>query len=403
VRRFPAPTFVAVALFALTATLASGRTRGVRESREAFATVMGGPLWRLTSEQQNRFVAGQLEFLRLRSVADGLGPVFNGTSCRFCHAAGGTGGGSGITVTRFGTSVEGRFDPMIHSGGPVIQDTALGTNEVPNHPFRPDRVPPEARFVSYRRSPPLFGLGLVDATPDATLIAMAEMQAVTDPATAGRVAMVDNLSTNAKSVGKFGWKAIIPTLFQFSGDAYVNELGVTSPQFPDENCPEGNCAELAFNPMPVMNDGGTAIRRAADFMMLLGPPPRGMITPEVLDGERVFAQIGCASCHVPTLTTGSSDVLALDHKDYHPYSDFLLHDMGSLGDGIEEGAAKGNEFRTAPLWGLRVVRSFLHDNRARTIDEAILLHDGQGKAARDRFAALDAADREKLVKFLTSL
>jgi CxxC motif-containing protein (DUF1111 family) len=155
--------------------------------------------------------------------------------------------------------------------------------------------------------------------------------------------------------------------------------------------------------MPVMNDGGTAIRRAADFMMLLGPPPRGMITPEVLDGERVFAQIGCASCHVPTLTTGSSDVLALDHKDYHPYSDFLLHDMGSLGDGIEEGAAKGNEFRTAPLWGLRVVRSFLHDNRARTIDEAILLHDGQGKAARDRFAALDAADREKLVKFLTSL
>jgi len=117
----------------------------------------------------------------------------------------------------------------------------------------------------------------------------------------------------------------------------------------------------------------------------------------------VFERIGCASCHVRTLVTGPSPVEALRFRAFQPFSDFLLHDMGSLGDGIEQGLARGNEMRTAPLWGLRLVTAFLHDARAATIADAILAHDGQGRAARDRFAALGAEPRARLLKFLGSL
>src|SRR5438132_1232828 len=123
-------------------------------------------------------------------------------------------------------------------------------------------------------------------------------------------------------------------------------------------------------------------------------------TPEY---RRLFPQTGCASCHVRSLTTGASPVAALQFQTFQPYSDFLLHDMGSLGDGIEQGQATGGEMRTAPLWGLRLFTAFLHDGRAGTIEEAILAHDGQGRAARDRFAALPAEERVTLVAFLRTL
>jgi CxxC motif-containing protein (DUF1111 family) len=205
------------------------------------------------------------------------------------------------------------------------------------------------------------------------------------------------------TVGKFGWKALVPSLFQFAGDAYLNELGITSPQFPDENCPSGNCAELAFNPAPGMNDAGDGIVALADFMTMLGAPPRGTTSRDTTDGETVFERIGCNSCHVATLQTGASNLTGLDRKSYHPYSDFLLHDMGSLGDGIEQGDAHAREIRTAPLWGLRMITTFLHDGHARSLEAAILAHDGQGRASRDRFNTLDADSKAKLIAFLRSL
>jgi CxxC motif-containing protein (DUF1111 family) len=138
-------------------------------------------------------------------------------------------------------------------------------------------------------------------------------------------------------------------------------------------------------------------------MMLLAPPPRAAITPRVIQGGVVFAAIGCANCHIPALKTGDHSVHALAHQRFFPYSDFLLHDMGSLGDGIEQGLATGKEMRTAPLWGLRTLTTFLHDGRATTVKDAILAHDGQAKAARDRFKALDPATEAKLLAFLNSL
>lgn len=349
------------------------------------------------------FNAGRDEFLRRRDAATGLGPVFNGRSCVECHIVPVRGGGSERMVTRVGLVTNGRFDPLAQFGGSLLQNRGIGVQVGSVHEFSGEAVPFVATVIIQRRSQPLFGLSLVDATPDATFVALAAQQAVLDPETAGRVSMAENLAAGMQTVGKFGWKAQVPTLFQFAGDAYLNELGITNPFFPDENCPSGDCGELQFNPLPGLNDSGEGTKALADFMTLLAAPPRGEITADATAGEAVFNRIGCNSCHVATMQTGPNPNPALDRVTYAPYSDFLLHDMGTLGDGIEEGTATGREMRTAPLWGLRVVTALLHDGRARTIEDAIAAHDGQGRASRDRFNSLDVTDRARLLAFLRSL
>jgi len=356
----------------------------------------------LTNAQTEAFNEGRQEFLDVETVTDGLGPVFNGRSCGECHNQPAAGGGSPRLVTRFGRTTNGVFDALAQLGGSLIQNQALGPADGVAHRFQPERVPQQANVTARRRSTPLFGLGLVDATPDSVFVNLAAQQAARNAATAGRVSMVDNLSAGMQTVGKFGWKGQNPTLFQFAGDAYLNELGITNPQFPNENCPQGNCAELAFNPAPGLNDTEDT-ELLADFMAALAPPPRGNITNDVNDGERVFERIGCNTCHVATLQSGRNASAAFDRVTYHPYSDFLLHDMGSLGDGIVQGGTTGREMRTAPLWGLRVINRYLHDGRAGTLDEAITAHDGQGRASRDQFNQLNAADRARLMAFLRSL
>lgn len=363
----------------------------------------GQPLANLPLSLVALFNAGRQEFGEPENVQDGLGPVFNGRSCGECHNSAALGGGSDRLVTRIGTTTNGRFDPLTRLGGSLLQNRGIGPREGSTHAFRGENVPPAATIVARRRSTSLFGLSLVDATPDTTFIALAAQQAARNDGTAGRVSMADNLAAGMQTVGKFGWKAQVPTLFQFAGDAYLNEMGITNPFFPTENCPSGNCNELQFNPRPGLNDGGEDTRALTDFMTLLAAPPRGTITPDVTAGEGVFNRIGCNACHVATLQTGSSAIAALNRVTYSPYSDFLLHDMGALGDGIEQGAATGREIRTAPLWGLRLVTTFLHDGRTRTIEGAITAHDGQGRAARDRFNALSPTERTRLLAFLRSL
>jgi len=363
----------------------------------------GEALQGLNAEQREAFADGREDFIEQEPIEEGLGPVFNERSCAACHNVPAAGGGSPRLVTRFARRTAGVFDPLTSLGGSLIQDHAIGPADGSTHAFRPERVPQQANLVVRRRSTPLFGLGLVDATPDATFIAMAQTQVARGDGTAGRANLVDNIRAGMKTVGKFGWKSQVPTLQQFSGDAYVNELGITSPDFPNENCPQGNCAELAFNPAPGINDDGSGVAALHDFMAMLAPPPRGPQNRDVQDGEAEFERLGCASCHVATLRTGSSDIRALDQQTYHPYSDFLLHDMGALGDGLEMGDATGREMRTAPLWGLRFVTRYLHDGRATTLDQAILAHDGQARDSRNRFAALAAELKAKLMVFLQSL
>jgi CxxC motif-containing protein (DUF1111 family) len=364
---------------------------------------LGDPVDGLTASELARFQSGQTQFQKVETVADGLGPVFNEASCVACHQgpASAVGGSNGRLVTRFGRVENGVFDPLASLGGMLVQDHAIGA--VPGFTYVPEVVPAAANVVAHRRTPPLFGLGLVDAIPDDALRALAAQQARATPDTAGTLSVVSDKRTGAPAVGRFGWKAQVVSLFEFSGDAYLNEMGITNPMFPDENCPQGDCAALAFNPAPDLNDDGGDVLRFTDFMRMLAPPPRGPLTPDVHAGESVARATGCFDCHVPALRSGPADIGALAHRQLWAYSDFLLHDMGALGDGLVQGIATGRQIRTAPLWGLRGQAALLHDGRAQTIAEAVQAHDGQGRGSRDRFARLGQRDRDALLAFLRSL
>jgi CxxC motif-containing protein (DUF1111 family) len=396
---------LSASIIATVLLFAQARQRAVRgpTTAETVAQNAGAPLARLTPIEASAFTIGRGAFTRDFAVAAGLGPVFNDDSCGACHSAPSAGGGSQRTVTRFARLINGAYDPLTELGGSLQQNRAIGPRNGSTHAFAPENVPAAATLVVQRRTTPLFGLGLVDATPDATFIALAAGEAASGDGVAGRVNMVDNIRAGTKTAGRFGWKAQVPTLLQFSGDALLNEMGITTPDFPNENCPQGNCAELAFNPAPGLNDNGNTPAALNNYMMTLAAPARGLQTADAAAGEVLFNSIGCAACHTATLTTGSSSIAALDHKIYHPYSDFLLHDMGALGDGLEMGDATGGEMRTEPLWGLRFINRYLHDGRAATLDQAIAAHAGQGSAARDRYAALAADGKAKLTAFLGSL
>jgi len=368
------------------------------------ASSLGEPLPRLTPDELARFEAGKEDFSEIEEVDEGLGPVFNEAGCVVCHTNP-VGGTTNRLETRFGKLVNGVFDPMASAGGSLIQDQGIGAvgGDPPTHTFNAEVVPDDATIRASRITTPLFGLGLVDAVPDASFLELARRQARRNPGTAGTANMVFDIASGSMRVGKFGWKSQVPTLHQFSGDAYVNEMGITSPEFPDENCPNGDCAALAFNPRQDVQDDGEAIVLFTDFMSLLAPPARGRTTLETLRGGLLFAAVGCADCHTPVLVTGPSPVAALSKKAFTPFSDFLLHDMGSLGDGIVQGISTGTQMRTAPLWGVRNRTALLHDGRALTIEAAIAAHDGQGRFARRNFSRLSRRSRSTLLAFVKSL
>lgn len=362
----------------------------------------GDPLARLQTQELDQFSAGKQQFELIVTVARGLGPVFNGRSCAGCHSNPVTGGDSGTLQFRFATMTNGQFDPLTQLGGSIVQTQGIGHVDSCN--FVGEIIPAQATIVASRRTSPLFGLGLVDNVPDEVLQRIASRQQRKTPATAGRPNMVTDVATGLTGVGKFGWKAQVPSLLHFSAEAYLNEMGVTSPFFPSDQCPQGDCASVAACDLaPDPEDTGANVQAFADYMKFLAAPPRGTQTAEVHAGARVFRRIGCADCHLPTLRTGANPIRALRRVTFHPFSDFLLHDMGSLGDGIEQGEATGNEMRTAPLWGLRMRATFLHDGSANTVEGAILAHDGQGAEARNRFNALSAKDLQNLLAFLNSL
>jgi CxxC motif-containing protein (DUF1111 family) len=319
----------------------------------------------LTAEQQQAFEDGREEFREKEKVEDGLGPVFNTNSCAACHDSPAIGGDSTIVETRFGTIDHKQVDPLLSGGGSLLQTDGIGRTK-DGCEFVGETLPDDA-IVAGRKTTPLFGLGLIEAIPDNALSQLAAQQ---PPAIRGRVHQVKDVGQPTRP-GRFGHKAQAATPLQFSGDAYLNEMGITSPNFPQENCPNGDCSLLRCDPVADPEDDGLGVEAFADFMRLLAPPPRDVklaATPEARAGEQILQQIGCAGCHVPTWTTGGSEVTALNGKPFYPYSDFLLHDMGELGgDRIEQGQASGSEMRTMPLWGLRMRQSLLYDGGADSI------------------------------------
>ncbi len=362
---------------------------------------LGQALAGLTTAQLAAFNVGRLDFRKAETADSGLGPIFNDVSCVACHDAGGTGGASRRTVTRFGRTVNGVFDPLESLGGSLLQERSI-------NPAIREVVPREANTVARRVTTPLFGAGLIEAIPDSAIV-LGTLRAK-PPGIAGKVSVVKDVVSGENRIGRFGWKAQQATLLAFSGDAYVNEMGITNRLFPTENAPNGNTALLArFDRVAGIEDvtdpadGRADIDRVADFMRLLAPPVRGAANATTTAGEAIFARLDCAACHTPTMTTGKQAIAALSEKAVGLYSDLLLHDMGALGDGIAQGTAGARDMRTAPLWGLRARPTWLHDGRANTVDQAVRGHAGEAQSSRDRYVALSATERTQLLDFLNTL
>jgi CxxC motif-containing protein (DUF1111 family) len=361
----------------------------------------GDPLPGLNDVELLDFAAGKDEFLNVEDAEGGLGPIFNGNSCVSCHSVPAAGGSSATLVTRFGLSDGELFDPLTDLGGSLRQSQAIDPEAL-------ELVPDIADVVINRQSTPLLGLGLVEAIPDDAIVANA--QRPKRDGIRGRVAMVEDLASGGMRVGRFGWKAQLATLLDFAADAYVNEMGITSRIFPTENAPNGNQDLLArfdavLDPEDKVDEqtGKGDIDHAADFMRLLAPPKRRPPNPSARDGERLFERVGCTGCHTPGFRTGPNTIAALDRKPVPLYSDLLLHDMGSLADGIAQGAASPREMKTAPLWGLRDSGPYLHDGRAETVDAAIRGHEGEAARTRDHYVHLNHREQQQLLDFLETL
>lgn len=338
--------------------------------------------------------------MNVEDVEGGLGPIFNDSSCVACHSVPAVGGSSTVTVTRFGLHGPGGFDPLESLGGSLLQHSAIdpGALEV---------VPSLANVAIKRESTPLFGLGLIEALPEAAILDNATRQ----PASIrGTPSVVTDVATGQTRIGRFGWKAQQATLLSFAGDAYLNEMGVTSRLFPTENAPNGNLAKLALydrvmDPEDTVDPrtGKGDIDHAADFMRLLAPPPVLALTASASRGAQSFGAAGCAGCHTPRMVTGPSSINALSRRTVNLYSDLLLHDMGALGDGIAQGTAEERQMKTVPLWGLRASAPYLHDGRATTVEQAILAHDGQGAGSREGYMRLSPTKKAELLAFLNSI
>jgi CxxC motif-containing protein (DUF1111 family) len=359
---------------------------------------LGAPLGGLTAEQKARFAAGREEFERVFTPETGLGPLFNADSCAECHEdpiAGGTGDEIETHVAAFDEATSA-CDPLAERGGPVIQQVAtpalaaaLGIDSEPI---------PEAASRSRRTTPDVFGFGLLDAVPDAAIEALADPNDRDGDGVSGR----PNHFFDGR-IGRFGRKALVPTLREFNAGAFVIEQGITNPEAPTEESIGGAPIPAGVDPAPDPEITAEAVSLANDFIRFSAPPAQQALRGPAREGRSIFKQIECQKCHVPSLTTGDSPVKALRKQKVYAYTDLLLHDMGPALADICLGDATPSEFRTEPLMGLRLSARFLHDGRAATIEEAIRLHGGEAERARTRFEALPAKQRECLLEFLRSL
>lgn len=364
----------------------------------------GDPLPGITSGDFEEFRLGLDDFTEVETAEEGLGPAFNGASCAVCHSVPTIGGAGVVAEVRAARRDErGEFVELVPTSGSLFQIFSI-----PTHTCQPI-IPPEANVISRRVPIPLFGAGLVEAIPDETLLALDDAGDRDRDGISGKAAVITDIGTGRRRVGRFGWKAQHATLLAFGADAYRNEMGITNDLFPNE---------LAFGitleqmklcdriPDPEDQPDRRTRRRGIDnfeaFMKFLAPAGRGSIDDTVRAGEALFGAVGCASCHVPSLQTGPSANPLFHNKVVPLFSDLLLHDVGT-GDGIRQEAAEPQEFRTPALWGLRLRRPLLHDGTAATVEDAIGEHGNEAASARARFMAVSPDQRAALLAFLKSL
>lgn len=370
----------------------------------------GDPLPTLTEALLDRFEQGKVSFNQDLSVEMGLGPIFNQTSCGSCHNNP-VGGAGTQTVTRFGfIGKKGGFDPLAELGGSLRQAEAISDECA-------EIIPPEANVTTLRVTNGILAYGLVEAISDDDLLANRDMQPIE---VRGEAHMVSNFEdpTDELHVGRFGWKAQVASVLTFSSDAAQNEMGLSNRFLPFDNAPNGdeelleNCDTVADPEDFPDADGFEFIDRVTDFQRLLAPPPQ---TPKFgVQGEIAFNDIGCAVCHTPSFITSDAPEIepVLRNQVIRPYSDFLLHDMGVAGDGIEQGSANGRELKTPPLWGLAYRDPLWHDGRFSAgtfesrVTQAIQEHGAfgsQGADSANAFEVLSDEGKSMVILFLSSL
>lgn len=356
----------------------------------------GGPLPRLSAEEETRFRAGLALFQRIFTPEEGLGPFFNENQCSSCHtfpASGGTGEQLAIRATIWDESAA-QCDMLVAHNGENVQTNATPLLRERGITHRP--VPAHATHVSRFNTPFLFGMGLVEAIPDAELLALAARNG-------GRPGR-----DRDGRIARFGRKAEHATLDSFIAGALLHEMGLTTPIHPAELPFEGGPLPPELDPTPNPEIDAAQLALFVDFVRFLAPLARQLPADpaelqQVERGERTFQRVGCAECHTPFLETGRHETAALDRKRLYLYSDLLLHDMGAERAGACGIAASPRELRTEPLMGLGRRRAFLHDLSVYSIAEAIEAHGGQAAGAREAYRALDELEREFLLRFLRTL
>jgi cysteine-rich repeat protein len=350
----------------------------------------------LTARQRARFEAGRREFVAVETTGSGLGPVFNGTSCAECHNQPTIGGASPRSVTRIGAFTQSNgyhFDPLVELGGSLLQSEGISTETCS---VAGEVVPPEATYVSRRDTPSLFLLGLIETIPESKIWRLEDSSDRNGDGISGRTNKIDG------RIGRFGWKAQVTSLRDFAAEAYLDEMGITNPQAPAEHLPQGG--PVICDDVPEPEDDGHDVAAFTDFVSLLAPLPSLPLTTEALAGRTVFRKLACRKCHSDRLKVDSVSPITGRRQRIAIYSDLLVHDMGpELADGIRQGGASGNEFRTPPLHGLRFTAPYLHDGRALSLEGAIAAHGGEAQAARSGFLALTTTERTALVAYLNSL
>ena len=430
-----------------TSEFSGGETTVFDASSHAFSI----PAPNLSTAALEKHLEGDVEFEAVFVTAPavvnpGLGPIYNNVSCINCHSRDGRGRPPGadeglvsllfrLSLPKGEDSVTGRpptpvpgFGTQLNNRAIVDADpegkvkieyteqtltTADGTRvhlRYPNYTLTETYQPlPENVEVSPRVAPVVFGLGLLEAIPENAILAYADEADVDGDGISGKPNYVWDVVAQRYTLGRFGWKANQPTLLQQVAAAYNDDMGITTSLFSVENS-AGQAQLTEHSATPEVND---EILDAVTFYVqtLAVPARRNVDDPQVKQGEQLFAEAQCASCHIPTLRTGVlAGVPSVSNQTIHPYTDLLLHDMGpELADNRSDFRASGREWRTPPLWGIGLVRrvnghtNFLHDGRARDLMEAILWHGGEAEASRQAVEQMSKEERDALVAFLQSL
>jgi len=388
--------------------------------------ILDFPLEGLTGEQLNLHLKGDEEFGRRFTADEGVGPVFVANSCDACHPGEGK-GHPVFNLSRFGRMVDGEFDPMREKGGPQLQNRSVSG-------FTAEEIPEEATGVAELTAPIVVGMGFLEAVDDSTIINMADPNDSDGDGISGRVNFIDSTdfivevasqgelvegggaarfnTHDGKFVGRFGKKAITINLLHQTVTAYHQDMGLTTDLIPNDLFNVQSAGISSQDDVPDPEIPSSIVSNVVFYLKTLRAPKRRNVNdPDVQAGEALFEEIGCADCHVPKLTTGKSSIPQLSEKEFFPYTDLLLHDMGpELDDGFTEGSAETSEWRTPPLWGLGLAEEFqggtpfyLHDGRTSSLRETIEFHGGEGAASRAAFNNLSTDEQEQMIKFLKSL